>query len=208
MALDAAANGGPPPSTLAAQLVGNIATTARSSRPDESSELKRFFEIIERVKDDPESLKTTDERIKHNHLLIYVYACVVLEGLKWDDPFADRDQLKSEASKAVQFLKVTIQETPTVLNYNTDGSEFLHRGQEPLWAWLFPKILKMLGHPHCLSLTPSLEAFFHFVFAIGTQSIGLWNLCEPIYGYLQANFRCRGPQLFPVARKLIYEQRF
>lgn len=194
MAPDVAANGGPPPSTLAAQLVGNISTTARSSRPDENSELKRFFETIERIKNEPELLKTSDDRVEHNHLLIYVYACVVLEGLKWDDPFADRSQLKSEALKAIHFLKVTVQETPTVLNYTTDGNAFLHRGREPLWAWLFPKVFKMLGHPQCLSITSSLEAFFHFILMTATNSAGLWNSCEPLYAYLQTNFRCKREQ--------------
>lgn len=188
---DAIANGGPPPSTLAAQLVGNISTTARSSRPDETGELKRLFEAIETVKNDPESLKTLNERVEHNHMLIYVYARVVLEGLKWDDPFADRDQLQTEALKAVHFLNVTIQETPTVLNFSTDGRSFLYRGREPLWVWLFPKVLRMLGHPQCLALSSSLQSFFHFVLMTPNKSGGPWSLCGPMYGYLQANFQCK-----------------
>lgn len=187
---DAAANGGPPPSTLAAQLVGNISTSARSSRPDETSELKRLFEAIETVKNDPDCLKTPAERVDHNHTLIYVYARVVLEGLKWDDPFADRDRLTDEALKTVQFLKVTIQETPTILNHATDGKTFLHRGQEPLWVWLFPKLLKMLGRPQCLALSNPLHSFFHFVFDVASRSGGLWHACGLMYGYLQSNFRC------------------
>ncbi|ROW10606.1 hypothetical protein VMCG_01625 [Cytospora schulzeri] len=168
---DVAANGGgPPPSTLAAQLVGNISTSARSSRPDESSELKRLFEVIERVKNEPGALKTLDERVEHNHMLIYVYARVVLEGLKWDDPFADWEQLKADALKAVHFLKVTIPETPTVLNFTTDGTTFLHRGTEPLWVWLFPKLLRMLGHPKCAALTSALESLFHFIFLTASKS--------------------------------------
>lgn len=188
---DAAANGGPPPSTLAAQLVGDISTTARSARPDETSELKRLFEAIETVKNDPDLLKTSAERIEHNHTLIYVYTRVVLEGLKWDDPFAARERLKEEALKAIQFLKVTIQETPTVLNYVTDGKTFLHRGEEPLWVWLFPKLLRMLGHPHCLVLSDVLQSFFHYILDISSKSGGLWNSCGLMYSYLQANVRCR-----------------
>lgn len=187
---DAAADGGPPPSTLAAQLVGNISTTARSSRPDETSELKRLFEAIETVKNDPDHLKTPAERVDHNHTLIYVYARVVLEGLKWDDPFADRQRLQDEALKAIQFLKVTVQETPTVLIHATDANAFLHRSQEPLWVWLFPKLLKMLGRPQCLDLTTPLQSFFCFVFDIASRSGGLWSSCGLMYGYVQSNFRC------------------
>ncbi|KAK7740732.1 serine/threonine-protein kinase M1 [Cytospora paraplurivora] len=187
---DIAANGGPPPSTLAAQLAGNISTSTRSSRPDESSELKRFFEVIERVKNEPGALKTLEERVEHNHMLIYVYARVVLEGLKWDDPFADREQLKADALKAVHFLKVTIPETPTVLHFTTDGTTFLHRGPEPLWVWLFPKLLRMLGHPRCPALSSALESLFNFVFLTARKSAGLWNVCEPLSAVSASGRRC------------------
>ncbi|KAJ0123315.1 protein kinase rad3 [Diaporthe amygdali] len=183
------ANGGPPPSTLAAQLAGNISTSAKSSRPDEASELKRLFEEIERVKNKPESLKTPDEHVEHNHMLIYVYARVILDALKWDDPFADREQLKADALTAIHFLKVTIAETPTVLTFTTNGSAFLHRGSEPLWVWLFPKLLRMLGHPRSIALLSPLESLFHFVLVTASTSGGLWNVCDPLFGYLQANFR-------------------
>jgi serine/threonine-protein kinase ATR len=150
-----------------------------------------LFEVIERVKNEPGSLKTPEERVEHNHMLVYVYARVVLEGLKWDDPFADWEQLEADALKAVHFLKVTIPETPTVLHFTTDGTTFLHRGSEPLWVWLFPKLLRMLGHPKCPALTSALESLFHFIFLTASRSAGLWNTCEPLFGYLQANFRCK-----------------
>lgn len=191
MAPDSAENGVLPPPTLAAQLVGNIATTARSSRPDENSELKRLFETIESVKNDPGLLKTPEDHREHNHMLIYVYASVKLDGLKWDDPFANRKHLQSEASQTVQFLKLTIQEDPAVLFLTTDSSKFLHRGGEPLWVWLFPRILNMLGHPHCLPLVSSLESFFVYVLKTASTTGGLWHLCEPMYRYLQGNFRCK-----------------
>lgn len=187
---DAAANDAPPPSTLAAQLVGNISTTAGSSRPDETSELKRLFEAIETVNNNPDHLKTPAERVEHNHTLIYVYARVVLEGLKWDDPFADRARLQGEALKVIQFLRVTIRETPIVVNYVTDGKAFLHRGEEPLWVWLFPKLLRMLGHSQCLTLSDSIQSFFNFVLEMASRTVGLWDSCSLMYGYLQVNLRC------------------
>ncbi|KAJ4132971.1 serine/threonine-protein kinase M1 [Fusarium falciforme] len=75
---------GPPPSTLAAQLVENISASTKSSRSDENSELKGFFAIIQRVKDDPALLKTPEERVENNHMLLYVYARVVLDGIRAD----------------------------------------------------------------------------------------------------------------------------
>jgi len=152
-----------PPSTLAAQLVETISPSATSSRPDETQELKRLFGIIERVKNHPDLLRTPEEHIAHNHMLIYVYTRVALDGLRWDEPFADRALLCAEALKAINFLKVTIKETPEVLGYSTDGKAFLFRGHEPLWLWILPKVLKLLGHPSCTSLAVAIEGLCSFI---------------------------------------------
>ena len=65
---------GPHPSTLAAQLVEDIAPSTKSStRSDENAELKGFFAKIQRIKDNPGVLKTLKDRVEHNHMLIYVY---------------------------------------------------------------------------------------------------------------------------------------
>ncbi|KAH9994734.1 phosphatidyl inositol 3-kinase [Xylariaceae sp. FL0662B] len=178
----------PPPSTLAAQLVENISTSARSSRPDETAELKKFFSIIEKVKDQPELLTTSEERMRHNHMLIYVYARVVLEGLKWDEPSTDRTQLRIDALRAVDFLKITIRETPDVLLATAEASSFLFRGSEPLWLWIFPKILKMLGCSHCADLTEAIESFFLEVCLTATQTAVLWPFIPQLLTYIRLNF--------------------
>ncbi|KAI1411414.1 phosphatidyl inositol 3-kinase [Hypoxylon sp. FL1857] len=180
-------NNVPPPSTLAAQLVENISASARSSRPDETAELKKFFSIIEDVKNQPDLLKTHKERMEHNHMLIYVYTRVVLEGLKWDDPFADRAQLRTDATRAVNFLKITVRETPEVLLAKSEGG-FLFRGGEPLWLWIFPKVLKMLGSGHCTDLKAEIDLFFREVFLTTSRTGALWSLLPQFLAYLKSSF--------------------
>lgn len=187
------ANGSPdgraPPSTLAAQLVQSITTSDRSSaRPDETIELKRLFGVIERIKNQPEELKTNQERIDHNHMLIYVYTRVVLEGLKWDDPFANQANLRSEALKAINFLQVTIRETPAVLKHTTDGTTFLSRGHEPLWLWLLPRVLRMLGLSPCRAISPRIEEFCQSVITTSHGNGALWCLQPIVLSYFQGNF--------------------
>ncbi|KAI8161324.1 hypothetical protein K4K49_000489 [Colletotrichum sp. SAR 10_70] len=164
----------PPPSTLAAQLVENLPASTKSTRSDENTELRSLSAVIERVKNNPGLLRTPDERTEHNHMLIYVYSRVVLDGIKLDDPFADKKVIRSEALKAINFLKVTIEETPIVINYTTDGKQFVFRGEEPLWVWVFPKVLKLLGHARCLDLTAPIEEFFRFIILVvsGVGSMG------------------------------------
>ncbi|KAJ0162818.1 Protein kinase rad3 [Colletotrichum tanaceti] len=180
-----AAGNAPPPSTLAAQLVENISASAKSTRSEENAELKRLFAVIEKVKNKPDLLKDAEQRTEHNHMLIYVYARVVLEGIKLDDPFADRNHLRNEALKAINFLKVTIEETPNVLSHTTDGKQFVFRGEEPLWIWVFPKILRLLGHSRCLDLAEPIEGFFQFVILTVTRTGSMWKLLSSVTLYLR-----------------------
>ncbi|KAK9420883.1 putative Phosphatidylinositol 3 [Seiridium unicorne] len=178
---------GPPPSTLAAQLVENISASTRSSRPDETAELKNLFDIIEKFKNQPELLTTAAERVEHNHMLIYVYARVVLESLRWDDPFADIAALNTEALRAINFVRVTIKETPSVLLVSSTEQFFIFRGQEPLWLWILPKILKMLGRGQCLALTPAIEGLLQDICLVICRTGPLWNLLPAYLRYIQDN---------------------
>ncbi|KAL8413730.1 hypothetical protein RB594_005107 [Gaeumannomyces avenae] len=189
----AAAHGGggynnPPPSTLAAQLVENIAVSSvHSSRSDETQELQKFFTVIERFKNDPNLLKTTAERVEHNHMLIYVYCRVALDGLTWEDPFADRARLKAEALKTANFIRVTIRETPAVLAFVPDEGAFLFRRSEPLWLWVLPKILKLLGSERCIEISSVIESLCEFILGIVNQAGPLWGETDPMICYFQTS---------------------
>lgn len=180
------ANGGPPPSTLAAQLVEDISPSTKSSRSDENVELKGLFAKIQRIKDDPELLTTAKERVEHNHMLIYVYSRAVLESIKLDDPFLDRANVRAEVYKAINFLRFTIKETPAVLDHRVEGGKFLFRGQEPLWAWLLPQLLRMLGHAQCLDLQASIEGFLQYLLLVVSRSEALRSTIPSIGLYFRA----------------------
>ncbi|KAJ4323015.1 serine/threonine-protein kinase M1 [Fusarium piperis] len=181
---------GPPPSTLAAQLVENISASTKSSRSDENSELKGLFAVIQRVKDDPALLKTPEERVENNHMLLYVYARVVLDGIRLDDPFLDWAHVRTEGIKAINFLKFTIKETPLVLKHKVNGQEFMFRGQEPLWVWLLPQLLRLLGHPQCVELTEGIEGFLQYLILTVAQTRSLWDLAPSIMLYLRTTLSC------------------
>ena len=185
-----------PPSTLAARLVENISHSAKASRPDDVSELKRLSEIIERVKNNPAILETDEQRLEHNHLLIYVCGGVVFESLKWEEPFEDRVKLRDEALKAISFLNVTIRETPKVLICTTDGQTFASRGKEPLWLWILPKVLRLLGYNKSLALTSAIESLFQHIIFLTTQHSSLWELGASLMLYFQTNLAGRSSATF------------
>ncbi|RDA89254.1 hypothetical protein CP532_0533 [Ophiocordyceps camponoti-leonardi (nom. inval.)] len=174
---------GAPPSTLAAQLVENISTSAKSSRSDDSSELRRLIAIIQRDKDLPDSQKTNAEKIEHNHMLIYVYCRVALEGIQLDDPFLDRRRVHTEFSRAINFFRYTIKETPTVLK--ACSHDLFSRGHEPLWVWLLPRILRFLGHAQLLDLEGSIEGFLQYLLLMVSRKTCLWDMSALLSLYLR-----------------------
>ncbi|KAI1337113.1 phosphatidyl inositol 3-kinase-like protein [Xylariaceae sp. FL0016] len=185
---DTSNHDGPPPSTLAAQLVENISTTARSSRPDETAELKRFFSAIEKIKNQPDLLTSPEDRIQHNHMLIYVYTRVALEGPTWDNPFPDNAQLRADVSRAINFLKVTIHETPEVLLSTAEDGRFLFRGGEPLWIWVIPRLLKVLSCVPSPDINDAVRSLFYELYLIACHVSSLWPLIPQVLSYLRHNF--------------------
>ena len=181
----AIATDGPPPSTLAAQLVENISTSAKSSRSDENNELKGLFAAIQEVKEQPELLKSQADRVEHNHMLIYVYCRVALDGIKLDDPFANRTHTHSEVLKAINFLRFTIKETPSVLKCTNNPRSLLYRGSEPLWVWLLPHLLRFLGHGWFCELEGSFEGFFQYLLLLISRVGELWSVGVDLILYLR-----------------------
>ncbi|KAK3372021.1 phosphatidyl inositol 3-kinase-like protein [Podospora didyma] len=179
---------GPPPSTLAAQLVENISASSRSlSRPDEDSELKRLASVVNNYLENPDQQKTPEEHVEHNHLLIYVCCGVALDSLKWDDPLADPVHLRTVALKAINFFKVMIKETPAVLTYTTDGTTFLFRNTEPLWLWILPKMLKIMGHSKALPISGVIESLCQDILLLTSQSGCVWGLGSVLMQYFREN---------------------
>ena len=177
----------PPPSTLAAQLVENISTSTstKSTKSSENGELKKLFTTIEHIKNNPDLLQTPEDRIAHNHMLIYVYFRAVLDALRPDDPFLDKERMRSEASKAVHFFRLAVIETPQVLICSADEGQFLFRGSEPLWTWAFPKIFRLLGHPQYLELSEPVETLFHSIFKVVSTTGQLVSVIPPLMLYLR-----------------------
>ncbi|KAK3935676.1 protein kinase rad3 [Diplogelasinospora grovesii] len=163
----------PPPSTLAAQFAENFAASAGlpRSRPEEdASELKRLLKVIEEQKTNPSSL-TLEDRVKQNHLLIYACCRVVLDSIAWNDPFRDlaSEHSESQARRAINFLVLSINESPSVIDFIDNGGDLLYRGKLPLWMWLMPKVLKLLGHKRMLGVSGAIQSLCECIMAHTVQ---------------------------------------
>ncbi|KAK4682269.1 serine/threonine-protein kinase M1 [Podospora pseudoanserina] len=181
-------HGAPPPSTLAAQIVENISSTSRKSHLSDASteELKHLQSLVENYNAKSEDIKTPAEQVEYNHLLVYMIGSVSLKILYWDDPFSTQEKLHEGAIAAFGFLRTTLTETPSVLKCATDGTKYLNMGEEPLWLWIFPRLLKILAHRRARAITGQVEALFDYILELVEDNVGIWDLGLPLMQYFRA----------------------
>lgn len=173
-----------PPSTMAAQLINNLSTIEEASRPAEKNDLKSLMEEV--LEQDANESDDVISKLEQKHKLIYVFTRAVLERLSSDDPFMNQEQLVGQASDALEIFTVVVRELPGVLEYVLPAGVALHsRGQEPLWTWLFPRVLKLLGRRNCEKLTEKIKDFFYISFQAAGGSPQHWNLTSFIFTYLR-----------------------
>lgn len=174
----------PPPSTMAAQLINNLSSTNKSSRQGGQDALEALSEL-QRLAAEVEQSSSLDLKLEHNHMLIYVFVRLVLEPLLTDDPFMDVPKIVSHASDALDAFISAIKETPSVLSCIPEPGSLQNRGEEPLWIWLFPRLLELLGRKQCDALTEKIKDLFFVSFQAVSRSPTLWNLASLFFCYLK-----------------------
>jgi len=176
-----------PPSTLAAQLVNNISTVSRPFAHDPSQEdYRKLLEEISRYEDSSNGNLSIDEKLQRDHKLIYVVAQGVLEVVTKEDPFAQVQEQLLRAQEALQFLVVTIKETPAVLAHILGLEANVKSGiHEPLWLWLFPRLLALVGRQRCEPLYENISSFFFATYEAVSRSSQLWHLGLTFVRYLK-----------------------
>ena len=175
-----------PPSTMAAQLINNLSTASKPSRQAEQEDLKQLMDEVSSQEASIAEFTNAEAKLEHKHKLIYVFARAVLERLASGDPFLDVQKILPQASDALDIFMSTIKEMPDVLAYcATTESPLLSRGQEPLWFWLFPRVLALLGRRQCDSLTEKIKDFFYLSFQVVARSPKLWTLSSFFFCYFK-----------------------
>jgi serine/threonine-protein kinase ATR len=173
-----------PPSTMAAQLINNLSSTNKPLRQGGQDDLKALLELS-RMANEAEQLSSLDSKLEHNHMLIYVFVRLVLEPLKTNDPFMDVQNVVSQAADALDAFISAIKETPGVLSCIPKPESLQSRCGEPLWVWLFPRLLGLLGRKQCDTLTEKIKDLFFVSFQAVSRFPTLWNLASLFFCYLK-----------------------
>ncbi|KAF2733102.1 hypothetical protein EJ04DRAFT_295336 [Polyplosphaeria fusca] len=167
------ANGNqPPPSTIAAQIVSNA---ANAKGPQQTGAKVVFSDLLKEFLDDP---STDEPNSQLNAQLISVVADAGLDALLQDNLFA-LDLLLSQAKDSIDVIKVTLQRRPHLL-LNEKDAEGDGSPRPPLYIWLLPKLLGLLGHPNFEPIQESLSDLLRTAFTLLVRSHATWRQAKSV----------------------------
>ena len=174
-----------PPSTLAAQLVNNITSIRRPSYRTPSDSFSTLVFEIKKFEDLPEESKVGEPLILHDRRTVYVLTIAILDKLSStsSDPFAEPDQ----AGLAIDALVTAITATPVILVREAEEGDLVDTGRGiPLWLWLWPRLLRLVGKHGTDALWDKIAGFFKAAFeAVKGQQSEFWGLERKWLAYLR-----------------------
>lgn len=143
-------NGEPPPSTFAAQIVHNLENA--KDQPFRASSGIHLRELLQRILDADRVGNAEDgafeDSLEVNHKLICVVvrACLLSPAIN-ADPFEKQKDVHDQAYDSLAVIEVTIRRCPDVLLALIRGTESYAGPEGPLFLWLIPHLLNLLGDP-------------------------------------------------------------
>ena len=135
-------NGGPPASTVAAQIVENLTQGQYPARQPDKEEFQRLLQEILNPDDDGDDVaESIETNVDVNCRLIYVVVRAGLEPLSNRDSFEDHDEIHKQAIASLSVVQLTVRRSPAVL------LSTLHALQQvgSLYLWLVPRLFIILG---------------------------------------------------------------
>ena len=155
----------PPSSTLAAQIVSN-----RSDGKQQHAKSKATFgQLLDEIRANPENVEADATT---NHKLISVVAKAGLDPLLREDPFAEANDLVSQAVACLDVIRISIERSPDVIfHVETD------RGGSgvQLVCWLLPKILSVVNQGEENELQAQLHQLLRVLYKVLARNPSLWT---------------------------------
>lgn len=159
-------NGNPPSSTITAQIVDKASNRQGQQQSEISPE---FFQLLDQFLNE-DQIDEDDAKVVG---FIAVVAEAGLDKIPEDRLFAP-ELRNSQIIKCITAIKFNIQRKPYLLlsarDESSDGAP-----QPPLILWMFPKFLKLLGHPDFASLQELLKDLISTCLTAFSQSPSRWR---------------------------------
>lgn len=146
------ANGGQPPSTLAAQILRN---KPNNSTQNGAPRIDTFDQLLKDFLSDP-VVEVAPEKLEENARFITSLTEAVLEYRQKLEPFTPH-QGSQQARNCLEAIQITINKHPEILTYNGQDCS-PSSAQPPLLLWLVPKLLFIISKESFTGIWPKLTS--------------------------------------------------
>ena len=181
------ANGHPPPSTFAAQIVDNLASARRlSDSIDKQADLRQLLQMILDADREGHVLSEAIETsIEVNYRLIYTIVRAGLEILSSDDPFDDARNVHVQALNTLAVVDLTIRRSPEVLFWTPNNDDPTGRPGGPLFLWLVPQLINLLNHMFDKEVSEGAVSVLSTMLSVQTRASTSKIRLHPVLKYVQ-----------------------
>ena len=181
------ANGDPPPSTFAAQIVQNLTSHGRrSGRGTSPSHLRQLLQrILDGDRSDDPQAGTIETDLDVNFRLIYVIVRAGLEILSSPNPFDDEEDIKYQALDCLAVISLTIKRSPKVLFHAPGPHEPDVGPKGPLFLWLIPQLIGLLRPNSDKRLLDAVMTVLKAALVARSGSLSLKSRTNPVLKYIR-----------------------
>lgn len=177
---------GPPPSTYAAQIVDALTKAKQQPKPDERELFQQLLrEILGSDGVQEPQAETVETDIHVNYRLVYVVFRAGLEVLLQEDPFQQQNVLNEQALNSLSVIQLTIERSPEVLFFVPPAHEPSFEPGGPLFLWLLPKLLSILGNGRDERVQEKITDLIRSTISVQTRSSTLRERLHPVSKYTQ-----------------------
>ncbi|KFY60649.1 hypothetical protein V496_05277 [Pseudogymnoascus sp. VKM F-4515 (FW-2607)] len=190
----------PPPSTLAAKLVNKLSGNQKPFLQGSQDSFGLLVSEVSKFDKTRNEHTTTEEITENNYRVIYVLTKARLGAVCSDesDPFAKKERVLDDAAQVLDLFITSIKETPEILTKVGTQNDLVRTGRGvPLWIWLWPRLLRLLGNEGCEQLWPKVKELFHTTFDLSrVLDVEFWGVGLQFLSYLR---HCADASLHNVA---------
>lgn len=177
---------GPPPSTYAAQIVDTFTKAKQQPKPDERELFQQLLREILGADVAPEpQAETVETDVNVNYRLVYVVFRAGLEVLLQEDPFQQQKVLDEQALNSLAVIQLTIERSPDVLSFTPPAHEPGFETGGPLFLWLLPKLLSLLGNGRDERVQEKITDLIRSTISVHSRSSTLRERLHPVFKYAQ-----------------------
>ena len=170
-----------------AQVVSNLSTTTGQLGVDDRQSFEQLLsEMLNASNESTGDGSFTEADFQTNYNLVSVVTKAGLDILLEDNPFANVEHLLSVADGSLTVLASVFHKHPDLLFQDRANGSVTDVAQPPMYVWLLPRLLVLIGRKRFESLQDGLGGLLRSILRAATRAIRPSIISRKLLDYYQA----------------------